>query len=148
MNTTKQVLSLSAAVLCASALAPATVLADVGRGSYTGKTTQPATGGGKPFVAPMTISLGLLSDPARVTRIELKARLTCADGTTRDASYGKVIAFGPQLNAKRRFVHRDGGLVVQGKFGRNGKARGTFSYTLETCSVAGATWTASQRGAG
>jgi hypothetical protein len=93
----------------------------------------------------MTISLGLLSDPARVTRVELRALLTCADGTTRNAGYGKVIAFGPQLSSKGRFTHRDGGLVLQGRFGRNGKARGSFSYTLEDCSVAGASWRASQR---
>jgi hypothetical protein len=148
MNPTKQLLSVSTAVLCAAALAPATGLAEssVERGSYTGKTTQSAPIGGKSFSAPMTISLGILSDPARVTRIELTARLTCADGTTRDTSYRKVIAFGPQLDAKRHFVHRDGGLVLRGKFGRSGKAHGSFSFTLDGCTVAGAAWKASQPG--
>jgi hypothetical protein len=147
MNPTKQLLSLSAIVLCASAVAPATGLAasPVERGRYSGTTSQPATGGGKPFAGSMAISLGLLSDPARVTRVELTAQLTCADGTTRDERFGKVIAFGPQLSSKRRFTYRDGGLVLQGKFGRKGKARGSFSYTVETCSVTGATWTASHR---
>ena len=122
MNTTKQLLSVSAGLLCASAIVPAAVLADspVERGTYTGKSTQPATDGGKPFAGAMKIALGYLSDPARVTRIELRARLTCADGTTQAARYAKVIAFGPQLNSKGRFTHRDGGLVVKGKFGRKG----------------------------
>jgi hypothetical protein len=146
MNPTKQLLSLSAVVLCASAVAPATGLASpVERGRYSGTTSQPATDGGKPFAGSMAISLGRLSDPARVTRIELTAQLTCADGTTRDERYGKVIAFGPQLSSQRRFTYRDGGLVVQGRFTRKGKARGSFSYTVESCSVVGASWTASQR---
>jgi hypothetical protein len=147
MNTTKQLLSVSATLLCASAIVPGAVLADspVERGTYTGKSTQPATDGGKPFAGAMKIALGYLSDPARVTRIELRARLTCADGTTQDARYAKVIAFGPQLNAKGRFTHRDGGLVVKGKFGRKGTARGSFSYTLEDCSVTGARWSAKER---
>jgi hypothetical protein len=147
MNPTKQLFSLSAAVLCASAFVPAAVLAEssVERGRYTGKTTQPPMGDAKPFAGSMTVSLGLLSDPARVTRVELTAQLRCDDGTTRDVRYGKVIAFGPQLDSKGRFVHRDGGLLVRGKIGRKGNARGSFSYTVETCSVAGATWTVSHR---
>ena len=144
MNATRQLLSLSAAVLCTAALAPAADAA-VERGSYTGRTSQPANGATAPYKGSMTVSLGILSDPARVTRVELTARLACADGTTRDVRYGKVIAFGPQLNRKGRFVHRDGGLVVRGKVGRSGKARGSFSYTVDACSVTGATWTASHR---
>jgi hypothetical protein len=145
MNLSKPFLSISAGALCACAIAPAAAPASVERGAYTGKTTQPATGGAEPFSGSVKVSLGLLSDPARVTRIELTARLACDDGTTRDERYGKVIAFGPQLNAKGHFEHRDGGLLVRGKVGRKGKARGSFSYTVENCSVTGATWTASHR---
>jgi hypothetical protein len=147
MNSTKQLLSLTATILCASAVAPAAVLAEssVERGRYTGRTTQAAEGGAKPFAGTVTISLGHFSNPARVTRVELTARLRCADGTTRDVRYGKVIALGPQLERDGRFVHRDGGLEVRGRFGKKGRARGSFSYTVEACSVAGATWSASQR---
>jgi hypothetical protein len=145
MNSTKRFLCLSAAVLSAVALAPAAASADAERGSYSGKTSQPANGDVQPFTGSIKVSLGYLSDPARVTRVNLTARLRCEDGTTRDVRYEKVIAFGPQLEGKGRFVHRDGGLIVRGKFGRSGKARGSFSYTVETCSVSGATWTASHR---
>jgi hypothetical protein len=145
MNSTKRFLFLSAAVLSAAALAPAAASADAERGSYSGKTSQPANGDAQPFTGSMKVSLGLFSDPARVTRMNLTARLRCEDGTTRDVRYDKVIAFGPQLDRKGRFVHTDGGLVVRGRFGRGGKARGSFSYTVETCSVVGATWTASHK---
>ena len=40
-----------------------------------------------------------------MTRVELSARLRCADGSTRTERYGKVIAFGPQLNGKGRFSY-------------------------------------------
>jgi hypothetical protein len=147
MNTIKQILSLSAAALCAGALAPAVAPADsvVERGRYSGKTSQPAAGGEQPFTGKVTVALGRFSDPARVTRVELTARLRCDDGTTRDARYAKVIAFGPKLKANGAFEHRDGGLVMTGRFNRAGKARGSFTYTLETCSVTGATWSAAQR---
>ena len=143
MNSTQRFLSLSAAVLSAAVLAPAAASADAERGSYSGKTSQPANGAAQPFTGSLKVSLGHFSDPARVTRMNLTARLLCADGTTRDVRYDKVIAFGPQLDRKGRFVHSDGGLIVRGRFGRTGKARGSLSYTVEECSVAGATWTAS-----
>jgi hypothetical protein len=136
MNPTRQLLALTATALCAGALAPGAAQADVERGRYAGSTAQPG------YTGSMVVSLGILSDPARVTRIELTARLACADGTTRDVRYGKVIAFGPQLDGKRRFVHRDGGLVLRGRVGRHGRARGSFSYAEDTCSLARATWTA------
>jgi hypothetical protein len=147
MNATKKILALSGAALCAGALAPAAAPAgaSVERGRYSGKTSQPAAGGEKPFTGSVTVALGYLSDPARITRVELTARLRCDDGTTRDARYAKVIAFGPKLKATGAFEYRDGGLVMRGRFSRSGKARGSFTYALETCSVTGATWSAAQR---
>ena len=144
MHAHKTFLSLTAAALCAAAVAPAAASAgsDYERGGYSGKTSQPASDGAKTYAGSFKVSLGILSDPPRVTRVELAARLRCADGSTRVERYGKVIAFGPQLNRKGRFTYTDGGLKVKGKFGKQGKARGTFSYAVGDCSIAGVGWKA------
>ncbi len=131
--------SLAAAALFAAAVVPVAASADVQRGDYFGKTEQPAA---TKYAGKVRIDLGLLSDPARVVRVELKARLRCADGATRDVRYGKVIAFGPQLSGKGAFSYVDGGLSFQGKIGKKGKARGTFAYTVDDCSIAGVKWSA------
>jgi hypothetical protein len=139
MNSTKRLISLSIALLCAAALVPAVASADVERGSYTGSTSQPA--GAAPFKGKFEISLGHLSDPPRVFSIKLTATLACEDGSSRNLRYAEVI-YGPELDGKHRFSYRDGGLEVQGRFNSKGKAHGTFSYAVDTCSISGGKWKA------
>lgn len=139
MKTSSKIQSLTAAALCAAAVVPGAAGAAVERGDYFGKTEQPAA---TKYTGSVRVDLGIISNPPRVVRVELKARLRCADGSTRDARYGKVIAFGPQLSGKGRFSYVDGGLSFQGKIGTKGKARGTFAYTVDDCSIAGVKWSA------
>ena len=141
MNSTKRLISLSVALICAAALVPAAASADVERGDYTGTTKQAASAGAGPFTGKLEISLGILSDPPRIFSIDLTARLSCEDGSTRNVRYDEVI-YGPQLDSKRSFTYRDGGLDLRGRFNTKGKAHGKFSYVVDTCSVTGATWKA------
>lgn len=141
MNSPKRLISLSVALICAAALLPAAASADVDRGDYSGTTKQAASVGAAPFTGKFGISIGILSDPPRIFSIELTARLTCEDGSTRNARYDEVI-YGPQLDGKHRFTYSDGGLELRGRFTTKGKAHGKFSYTVGTCSVVGATWKA------
>lgn len=139
MNSTKRLISLSIALLCAAALVPAVAAADVGRGDYTGSTSQPA--GAAPFKGKFEISIGLLSDPPQIFSIELTTRLDCEDGSTRNVKYDQVF-YGPELDGKHRFTYSDGGLQVRGRFTTHGKAHGTFSYAVDTCSISGGKWKA------
>ena len=141
MNSPKRLISLSVALICAAALLPAAASADIERGDYSGTTKQAASAGAKPFSGKVGISIGILSDPPRIFSIELTARLTCEDGSTRNVRYDEVI-YGPQLDSKHRFSYSDGGLEMRGRFNTKGKAHGKFSYTVDTCSVVGATWKA------
>lgn len=141
MNSTKRLISLSVALICAAALLPAAASADVERGDYSGTTKQVASAGAKPFTGKFGISVGILSDPPRIFSIELTAKLSCEDGTTRNARYDEVI-YGPQLDSQHRFSYSDDGLELRGRFNSKGKAHGKFSYTVGTCSVTGATWKA------
>lgn len=142
LSSAKRLVPLFAALLCAAALVPAAASADVERGDYSGTTKQPASAGAGPFNGRIEVSIGMLSDPPQIFSVELTAQLLCADGSTKDVRYDQVV-YGPELDAKHRFVYRDGGLDLRGRFNSKGKAHGSFSYTVGTCSVSGVGWKAS-----
>lgn len=142
LSPAQRLVSLCAALLCAAALLPSAASADVERGDYRGTTKQPASTGAAPYTGRIEISIGMLSDPPQIFSVELTARLSCADGSTQDVHYDQVI-IGPELDGKNRFVYRDGGLELRGRFTGRGKAHGSFSYALGTCSVSGVGWKAS-----
>lgn len=130
------------AVCAAAALAPAVATAAqpdaIRRGTYAGRTAQPAT---TPFAGAISLKLGLVSNPARIVRLTLTTRLACPDGTTREDRISSVI-YGPRLDRAGRFSHVADGLELSGRFRPNGTASGTLARTVGDCSVAGVSWTA------
>lgn len=144
MTTRTQLLPLAAALAAAAALPAATgtaSAADLKRGTYSGRTAQPAAGAARPFAGAISLKLGLVSNPARIVRFSLTTRLACADGTTRDDRVGGVV-YGPRLDARGRFSYVGDGFVVRGRFKPDGTAAGTAERTVGDCSVAGVSWTA------
>ena len=120
--------SLLAVAAVTAALSPAAAHGAVKSGVYSGSH---ATG-------KVSFKLGTLSK--RIVRVSGTAKLTCADGSTRDDKWD-VVVFGPKP-AGGKVTFRGDDIVLSATFLRSGRVKGTLDRTNGDCKVTGAAFTA------